>query len=395
LAWLGSVVNGFNGQSNDMLTGKTIHLMADVNMDGYKWMPLNSCQSYTFLGHNHTISGLNINEQLDEIGMFGYTYNATIRDLHFRNARVRGHEYVGTIIGRGEDINLFNCSVDGSVRAYSYAGGMLGWIQNPRVDSCSIAGTIHVEFLEGGGIAGDLIDYIYSGLYYMRNCYSRCSISGTSCISPFCGGNTGVEVENCYANSSIDAVRFSSGLLGSTSEALIRNCYTTLHVLDPYGYMVEGGSPVALVVGHNYSIEAENVYFPAEGVLPMIAHNYEQDGWGQVSFTDMVGYDYYSPQQDLTDTLEIGYETCTTLLQALNAWVDANDIDGRYCHWKADTKNSNGGYPVLVWEKGDVTTDMAINKTAEQIVVRKVLRNGQFLIIRGDKVYTTTGQRVR
>jgi len=167
-----------------------------------------------------------------------------------------------------------------------------------------------------------------------------------------------------------------------------------LHVLDPYGYMIEGGSPVALVVGHNYSIEAENVYFPSEGILPMIAHNYEQDGWGQVSFTNMVGYDYYSPQQALTDTLEVGIETCTTLLQALNAWVDDNNVHGWYCHWKADTENINGGYPILDWEQGGISTDVENCKTTERTGVRKVLIGNQIFIQHGDNIYTLQGQKV-
>ena len=37
----------------------------------------------------------------------------------------------------------------------------------------------------------------------------------------------------------------------------------------------------------------------------------------------------------------------TDLVDALNAWVDANNTDGRYKHWAADTNMVNDGYPVF------------------------------------------------
>ena len=37
----------------------------------------------------------------------------------------------------------------------------------------------------------------------------------------------------------------------------------------------------------------------------------------------------------------------TDLVDALNAWVDANNTDGRYLRWTADTNMVNGGYPIF------------------------------------------------
>ena len=34
-------------------------------------------------------------------------------------------------------------------------------------------------------------------------------------------------------------------------------------------------------------------------------------------------------------------------MDALNAWVDENNTDGQYFHWRTDTANINGGYPVF------------------------------------------------
>ena len=43
----------------------------------------------------------------------------------------------------------------------------------------------------------------------------------------------------------------------------------------------------------------------------------------------------------------IGGQSYTNLLSALNAWVDANDSEGIYRRWAADSTNENGGYPVF------------------------------------------------
>ena len=49
----------------------------------------------------------------------------------------------------------------------------------------------------------------------------------------------------------------------------------------------------------------------------------------------------------LINSVTIGETSYTNLLDALNAWVDANNTNGEYLHWAADTENQNGGFPML------------------------------------------------
>ena len=70
LAWLISVVNGYNGQLGTSLNGKNVSLTQDIIINQYKWKAINGFEG-TFNGGNHTIEGLYINESTDSQGLFG------------------------------------------------------------------------------------------------------------------------------------------------------------------------------------------------------------------------------------------------------------------------------------------------------------------------------------
>ena len=56
-------------------------------------------------------------------------------------------------------------------------------------------------------------------------------------------------------------------------------------------------------------------------------------------------------ENDITWTLNtppfFNGEFYSDLIEALNAWVDANNSEGLYRHWVTDTENVNGGFPIF------------------------------------------------
>ena len=63
-----------------------------------------------------------------------------------------------------------------------------------------------------------------------------------------------------------------------------------------------------------------------------------------------IGYYAFAGSNTLWNLLApqiVNGNTYTDLLSALNAWVDANNTEGQYLHWVADTTMVNGGFPIF------------------------------------------------
>ena len=60
----------------------------------------------------------------------------------------------------------------------------------------------------------------------------------------------------------------------------------------------------------------------------------------------------------------------------------------------ADTENVNGGFPIFDPNDNPGTDIETISKD-KLTRATKILHNGQIYILRGEKVYTITGQEVR
>jgi len=83
----------------------------------------------TFDGNGHILSNLTYNTDttISYIGLFGCTYNSTIKKTGLKNVSLssRGN-YVGGLVGDNEG-SITACYVTGSVSGYSQVGGF-GWI---------------------------------------------------------------------------------------------------------------------------------------------------------------------------------------------------------------------------------------------------------------------------
>ena len=73
------------------------------NLEEVSWEPIgNTTNNYmgTFDGNNKTITNLYINANQEYSGLFGYTYQSTIKNLTFENANVTNTSwYTGILVG--------------------------------------------------------------------------------------------------------------------------------------------------------------------------------------------------------------------------------------------------------------------------------------------------------
>ena len=137
LAWLVSVVNGLNGQGGSTLSGKTVTLTADVDMDAHVWVPITGFAG-TFDGGGHSISNLHISNASEataagnpaNIGLFGSTASgATIKNLYVVEANFFGNTgNIGGIVGtNGEGSTVQNCFSSATLSgSATYKGGLVG-----------------------------------------------------------------------------------------------------------------------------------------------------------------------------------------------------------------------------------------------------------------------------
>jgi len=107
-----------------------------------------------FDGNSNIISGLNVDlNNFNNIGLFGYTENSSIRSLGLKNVNLTGNMFIGGLSGRNISSVLENCFVTGSVAGNNYIGGVLGTTGSSSIQNC-----YSTAFIDGdnnsGGFAG-------------------------------------------------------------------------------------------------------------------------------------------------------------------------------------------------------------------------------------------------
>ena len=274
-------------------------LTADIDLGSEAWTPFEPSSGYvsqayagTFDGANHTIKGLSVNlTSSTGAGLFGTVCGATIKNL-----KVEG-----------------NVSASSSV----FVGGIVGRTQtSATIDSCSFAGTVTSTKKSGAAGTAGIVRRVNTGTVTITNCANTATINGTGAIAAGILGNGGsnkVTIENCYNTGAISGQYYASGICGSSTikaqTSSIRNCYNSGTITA-----TNGGSYYAGITA-NFKGTISNSYYanPAADALAGI--------------TPATAIAITSPD-GLADKLG-------------NAF-------------KEDTAGANNGYPILVWQAGEV-----------------------------------------
>ena len=272
-----------------------ITLLIDTN-----WTPIgNDSNQYkgTFDGDGHTITGLKVDIQSDNIiyaGLFGCLgAGGTIKNVSLEDSKITcsgNRVYAGGVCGWNYG-TIENCYNTGDVSGtgtssygYVYAGGMCGWNYG-TIENCyntgDVSGTSSYGYVYAGGVCswnygtiencyntGDVsgtgtssYGYVYAGgvcgwnTGTIQNCYNTGEVNGasTSTFNPVnaggvCGDNAGGTIQNCYNTGDVSGEGtqyvFVGGVCGTNeNSATIINCYNTRDVsgTSSYGYVYAGG----------------------------------------------------------------------------------------------------------------------------------------------------------
>lgn len=282
----------------------------------YKWTPIsNYDKRYTgsFDGAGHTVSGLYIATTSGTkcTAMFGYADKGSmISNLTLADSIITGTaQYTGGIAGDAYDMQ--NCHVLKSVTVTGtqYVGGVAGYVDH-SISECSNAATVTASSSKVGGITGHMFGET------MLKCYNTGSVTGASSVGGLTGSiyNNGT-VDSCYNTGAVKATStkgIAGGLLGSFRYGTLRNSYTAT------APTAQNAGSVAGRLENAFSRTVENVYVLDHGL-------------------DIVGVSATIPSTWKVTALS------DAALQALTA----EELGENF---KPDTKNQNGGYPILKWQ---------------------------------------------
>lgn len=198
-----------------------------------------------------------------------------------------------------------NLNVSGTVNStVNYVGGIVGKVQAGTIENCSFSGSVSSSKSKAyvGGIAGGL----YSANVTISGCANTADVTGG-----YAGGILGfwkkaATIQNCYNTGSITGSDKAGGIVGQLSSGTIENCYS---IGDIVGKASQKGGIFAFS-----SATVKNCYY----TLP---------------------------------ETEVRGGTAAAATQITSPDGLAAKLGSAF---KEDTAGANNGYPILVWQAGEV-----------------------------------------
>lgn len=152
-AQLRAIANNLNG---------SYVLTQDITLTG-EWTPIGTSDNPfkgTLNGQGHTIIGLTMgNGANDNQAFFGFTNGATVKNIGFTSAVVKGHNQAAIVVAQATSSTLSNIYVSGVVTGRDHVGTIAGDARgaadnHTTITNCvSTAAALSTEH-QGGGIAG-------------------------------------------------------------------------------------------------------------------------------------------------------------------------------------------------------------------------------------------------
>ena len=195
-----------------------------------------------------------------------------------------------------------NLNVSGTVSCgtKNYVGGIVGKVQAGAIENCSFSGSVTGGYT--GGIAGGL----NSNNVTISGCVNAADVAGTTAGGILGYWKTTAAIQNCYNTGSVTGSAKAGGIVGQLNKGTIENCYS---IGDIGGKASQKGGIFAFS-----NAAVKNCYY----TLP------EAETLGGTAAAAA----HITSPEGLADKLG-------------NAF-------------KEDTAGANNGYPILVWQAGEV-----------------------------------------
>lgn len=265
LAWFRDEVN--RGRNNicakiadnvEVIDMSTVCHAADKsqNLEEKSWVPIgNSNNKYqgTFDGNNKTITNLYINASQLNVGLFGYTYEGTIKNLTFEYANVTNtNNYAGVLVGKafcGSTLQNIKISNTCQIKGGKYTGGIAGYLDGNAYNCVNCAKVQGIQYI--GGLCG-----YYSRISNSINSMTACANYGNVTASSLgVGGLVGYfdsgTIQDCANYGDVKGTDRIAGMAGSVNNGKIQNVFSygnisvtnkTQNVGMAFGYSYSGAT---------------------------------------------------------------------------------------------------------------------------------------------------------
>ena len=238
MAWFRDQVNGGNkkicakiADNVEVIDLKNFCHAADASkkIDEQSWVPIgNSNKPYqgTFDGNGKTITNLYINASQVNMGLFGYTYEGTIKNLTFEYANVTNtNSYAGVLVGNAfwrstlQNIKISNtCQIKGG----NYTGGIAGSLDG-NASNC-----VNYATVQGKEDVGGLFGYYSRTGNSMTACANYGNVTATSnTVGGLVGYYSSGTIQDCANYGNIEGTNNVGGMAGYVSKGKMQNvfCY--------------------------------------------------------------------------------------------------------------------------------------------------------------------------
>ena len=197
-------------------------------------------------------------------------------------------------------IRSLNVSGVVSCGTKNYVGGIVGKVQAGTIEDCSFSGSVT------GGYAGGIAGGLNSNSVTISGCVNTADVTGTTAGGILGYWKTTATIQNCYNTGSVTGSAKAGGIVGQLNKGTIENCYSIGAI---GGAAAQKGGIFAFS-----SATVKNCYYT------------------------------------LPETEALG-GTATAATQITSPEGLADKLGNAF---QEDTAGANNGYPILVWQAGEV-----------------------------------------
>ena len=205
-------------------SGVYFKLMANIDLTEFLedenpeqgWQPIGNSSSAAFKGildgNGKTIKGLWIKRtSADNVGFFGYTDGATIKNVTIKASKIEGKENVAGVSGYSENSTISGCNFSGTIKGTSNVGSYIGKGYSSSLLNNIAKGNVTATGDKVGGFIGEGSSLKISGCTF-----NNCIIKGVNYVGGFIGEGSSLKISGCTLNDgNVEGVNYVGGCCGT------------------------------------------------------------------------------------------------------------------------------------------------------------------------------------
>ncbi|RXI35857.1 hypothetical protein CP986_04310, partial [Arcobacter aquimarinus] len=210
-------------------------LGSDLDLSGIAWNPIGTSSTNAFTGNfdglGHVIDNLSINDSnLAPAGLFGYTTDATIKNIGLKNINIRARARTGGLVGQANTTVIKNAFAEGTIISDTNdrIGGLVGYSNGSSIDNSYSKGIIRIlDNSSPSQAVGGLVGWNYSMNSKIKNSYSSVKIAlatdvdSRTNIGGLVGKNDGTITNSYYDNETNTQTMADSATYGKTKAEIV------------------------------------------------------------------------------------------------------------------------------------------------------------------------------